>query len=235
MIKQNINFIISLTFLCVFGYGQEAVNQFDESGLRHGKWTKNFEGTNQVRYQGQFEHGKEVGVFKFYQMVGKKSILAATKEFDENGIAHVTYLSLKKLPISEGKMNGKKYIGKWVYYHKNSKQPMTIENYNDEGILDGDKLVYYQNGQLAEKTTYREGKLEGPALYYSEDGTLAQEYIYVNDELHGPSKHYNAAGVIMVEGQYKRGKKTGVWKYYRNGELYEQKDFTYVPKFKKKQ
>ncbi|RZW49663.1 MAG: toxin-antitoxin system YwqK family antitoxin [Flavobacteriaceae bacterium] len=215
---------------------QNPVNQFDANGERHGIWTKNFEGTKEVRYSGQFEHGKEIGEFKYYQIVGTKSKLAATKIFNpDNDIAEVTFLTLKGKPISEGKMKGKLYIGKWVYYHKNSDVIMTIENYNDQGQLHGPKSVFYDTGAKAEELNYVNGKLQGESKYYSLDGVLVKSYIYDNAELHGMSKHYNGNGDLVIEGPYKRGKKTGIWKYYRNGELYDQKDFTYVPKFKKKQ
>ncbi|NND51920.1 MAG: toxin-antitoxin system YwqK family antitoxin [Flavobacteriaceae bacterium] len=235
MIKQNVYFIIFLTFLPIFGLSQSAINQMDENGKRHGKWSKNFEGTKEIRYEGQFEHGKEVGVFKFYQLVGKVSKLAATKEFNEkDGSAYVKFLSLKGNVISEGRMMGKTYIGKWVYYHKNSDQIMTEEHFNSKGELHGLRTVYYDNGQKAEVANYENGKLHGDSRYYSQDGVLIKSYIYENDELHGMSKHFDGNGVITVEGPYKRGKKTGIWSYYKNGELQEEKDFTYVAKFKNK-
>ena len=73
-------------------YAQD-INQFDENGKRHGVWKKNFEGTKQLRYEGQFDHGKEVGEFKFYKLVKKKSVLTATKLFDLDGSAYVKFLA----------------------------------------------------------------------------------------------------------------------------------------------
>ena len=48
-------------------YAQD-INQFDESGKRHGVWKKYFEGTKQLRYEGKFDHGKEVGKFLFHSL-----------------------------------------------------------------------------------------------------------------------------------------------------------------------
>ena len=117
-------------------------------------------------------------------------MLAATKDFSSgDGIANVKFYSLKGNVISKGKMNGKKYIGEWLYYHKNSDVIMTKEQYNEEGILHGLKTVYYKNGQLAEETGYINGKIDGVVNYYSEDGILVKTYNYENDQLHGMSKH----------------------------------------------
>ncbi len=236
MIKQK----IYTTFLCLFlagpMYAQTSVNQYDSDGKRHGNWTKNFDGTKEKRYEGQFEHGKEIGLFKFYQMVGKKSKLAATKTFNpENSLADVKFYSLKGNVISEGVMDGKTYVGEWKYYHKNSDQLMTLENYNTLGDLNGARTVFYENGAKAETLNYVNGKLEGKSNYYSLEGTLVKSYHYENDQLHGPSKHYDGSGELVLEGDYKRGKKTGIWKYYNNGKLIDEKDFTYRPKFKKGQ
>ena len=212
------------------------INQLDTNGKRHGIWKKNFEGTNEVRYEGEFSHGKEIGLFKFYKYLNKKSVLTATKQFNENNnIADVKFLSSRGKTISEGKMNGKLYVGKWIYYHNNSTNIMTNETYNDEGKLQGKRFVYYEHGQIAEEANYINGSEEGVSNWYSKNGNIVKAFIYENNELHGLAKYYDEEGIMLVEGSYKRGKKTGVWKYYTNGILVKKKDFTYVPKYKKKQ
>ena len=65
-----------LFFITSFGYSQ-SVNQFDADGKRHGIWKKNFDKTNVLRYEGEFFHGKEIGVFKFYKNINKKAVLTA--------------------------------------------------------------------------------------------------------------------------------------------------------------
>jgi len=212
------------------------MNQFDANGNRHGIWNKTFEGTNQVRYQGEFYHGKEIGLFKFYKYIKKRSVLTATKQFNENdNTADVKFLSSRGKVISEGKMNGKLHIGVWTYYHNNSTKIMTLETYNEEGKLQDKRLVYYENGQLAEEVNYEEGSIEGVSKWYSLKGIVLKEFVYKNNELHGNAKNYNGKGEILTEGSYKRGKKTGIWKYYEEGKLVEEKNFTYTAKYKKKQ
>lgn len=227
---------VIILFLISSVISAQNINQLDANGKRNGIWKKNFEGTKQVRYEGEFSHGKEIGLFKFYKYLKKESVLTATKQFNENdNIADVKFLSSRGKIISEGKMNGKLYIGKWIYYHNNSTKIMTLETYNDEGKLQGKRFVYYKHSQIAEEANYINGSEEGISTWYSKKGVVLKTFIYENNELHGMAKYYDEEGIMLVEGSYKRGKKTGVWKYYNNGKLVKQKDFTYIPKYKKKQ
>ena len=226
--------ILLAHFYTIVAFAQD-INQFDTEGKRHGIWKKNFEGTEQLRYEGEFDHGKEIGLFKFYILVKKKSVLSATKLFNANDdSAEVKFLSSRGKTISEGKMVGKTYVGKWIYYHNNSDKIMTVETYDYNGVLQGERLVYYDNGQLAEKATYVDGKIEGLSEVYSLKGVVLKSFIYENGELHGPSKSFNGKGEMLSEGQYKRNKKTGIWKFYENNKLVDEKNFTYVPKLQKK-
>ena len=231
--KHIILFILLISVSIIYA---QNINLFDADQKRHGIWKKTFEGTDQMRYQGEFSHGKEIGFFIFYKLIKKRSVLAATKQFNEkDNIADVKFLSSRGKVISEGKMNVKLYVGKWIYYHNNSEKIMIIENYNDKGVLHGKRFVYYKNGKLTEEAIYIEGSIEGVSKWYSKKGVVIKAFIYENNELHGIAKYYGEDGVMLVQGLYKRGKKTGVWKYYNNGKLVKQKDFTYVSKYKKKQ
>jgi len=219
---------------CSFVFAQD-FNQFDANGKRHGEWKKNFENTNIIRYEGQFSHGKEIGLFKFYKNYKKKAILSATKQFaEQDNSAQVKFLASNGKVISAGRMDGKTYIGTWKYYQKNSDKLLTLEHYNDQGDLIGERLVYYPSGQIAEKQNYIKGILNDASIWYSEKNVVLKSFLYENGELHGVAKFYNPKGELVSEGQYKRGKKDGVWKYYENGELIKEKDFTYKPKYIKK-
>ena len=224
MIKQNLMrpfiFIFILTVFPLKLASQDVVNQLDDDGKRHGVWRKYFDKTKELRYEGQFNHGKEIGVFKFYRLNKGKSVLSATKTFNESdNKADVKFLSSKGKLISEGVMDGKHYIGKWVYYHNKVDAIMTIEHYNDNGELDGERLVYYPDGTTAEKANYNNGKLEGKSLWFAKNGNVLKAFLYKNDELHGISKYYDADGNLQAEGAYKNGLKEGVWTHYENTKL----------------
>ncbi|GAA3509335.1 hypothetical protein GCM10022393_22090 [Aquimarina addita] len=199
-------------------------NAYDAEGRRHGKWQKKYENSNQLRYEGVFDHGKEVGVFKFYKP-SSGELPTAIKTFSKTtDTVQVQYFTNKKKVISEGAMIGKNRVGLWVYYHQNSTDTMMREMYRS-GKLNGDQITYFENGKIAEKTTYVDGKKEGKSAVYSDKGILIKEFTYENDQLHGPTKYYDIKGKVKIEGDYKRDKKNGLWKYYENGKLLEQKVF----------
>jgi antitoxin component YwqK of YwqJK toxin-antitoxin module len=223
-------FIISTSLI----FAQD-INQFDADGKRHGIWKKNFDDSEVVRYEGAFNHGKEIGLFKFYKNLKNKAVLTATKTFNENdNIAEVKFLASNGKLISEGQMDGKMHTGAWKYYQKKSDNLLTLEHYDNEGKLTGERLVFYPNGEIAKRQNYINGKLNDATFWYSEKNVILKEFMYDNDELHGKSKFYNPNGKLIIEGSYKKGKKDGIWKYYENGKLVNEKDFTYKPKYIKK-
>lgn len=216
----------SLGLLLTSMVSAQSINQLDANGKRDGIWKKNFEDTNVLRYEGEFAHGKEIGLFKFYKNINKKAVLTATKQFNtQNNIAEVIFYASTGKVISEGKMDGKLYVGEWKYYQKNNKNLLILEHYNSKGELEGERMVYYNNGNIAEKQMYKAGKLNGESLSYSEDNKLINVATYLNGEMHGKYVVYFLDGEPEVEGQFKNGQKSGIWKYYENGTLKEQKNF----------
>ena len=41
-------------------------NKLDENGKKNGLWKGIYEESKRPRYEGTFEHGKEIGMFKFF-------------------------------------------------------------------------------------------------------------------------------------------------------------------------
>jgi len=199
-------------------FSQSEINQMDAQGKRDGVWKKNYEGTTQLRYEGTFEHGKEVGEFKFYCLECKANP-TVTKSFNRNDdIAEVKYFTIKGKLVSEGKMKDKDRIGEWVYYHEKSKNVMTRENYTN-GKLDGKVTTYYPNGKITEEINYKNGIKQGENYYYSPEGVLLKKLLYKDDQLQGQAFYYDAFGNVVIEGFYKDGKKHGLWKYYKDGKV----------------
>ena len=195
----------------------QGINQKDAQGLRHGTWSKTYEGTKQLRYTGTFNHGKEEGVFKFYDKRGGKP-MAIKKYIPGQNFIEVKFYKNTGSKISEGKMIERSKEGEWLYYHSNGESIMTRELYRNNK-LEGTRTVYFLNGKKAQETMYAKGLKEGKEIHYNEEGITTKEYLYVNDILEGHTKLYNADGVIFREGRYKANRKHGSWKYYENGKL----------------
>lgn len=199
-------------------FSQSEINKMDADGKRHGLWKKTFDGSNQLRYEGTFDHGTEVGKFKFYCEECKDQPMVIKDFSGKNNIAQVTYFTITGKLVSEGSMQGKDRIGEWVYYHKKSKNVMSREHYLN-GKLDGSVVTYYPDGKITEEINYKNGIKEGENNYYSPDGVLLKKLFYVNGELHGSATYYDAYGNVIIEGLYKSGKKHGLWKYYKDGKV----------------
>jgi len=227
MIKQKVYALFTLTLFLTSIYGQKSINQFDKDGKRHGLWAKDYHKTNQKRYEGIFLHGKEIDSFKYYSLSSGKSVLSAVKVFnDKDSLADVTFFASNKTIISKGKMNGKSFIGEWIYYHKNSTAKMIVENFNSDGKLEGERHVYYKNGLVAEQASYKEGKLHGESKWFSENNKFLRTSMYKDNQLHGKTVNYNAEEQITSEGDYINDRKKGIWNYYIKGKLSKEIDHT---------
>lgn len=210
--------ILFFFFIVSSAFAQNEINQLDANGMRHGLWQKNYDGSKQLRYEGTFEHGKEVGEFKYYcEECGIQPTVIITFNKRDN-TSEVKYYTIKGKLVSEGKMVDKKRSGEWLYYHENSSEIMTRENYVN-GILDGQKNTYYSNGKITEESSYKKGALEGENNYYSPEGVLIKKLKYRNDQLQGEAFYYDAFGNVVIEGFYKDGRKHGLWKYYKDGKI----------------
>lgn len=218
MKKLSILFFFGIIFCCAHAFSQSEINQVDAQGQRQGVWKKTYPETDQLRYEGTFEHGKEIGEFKFYCEECKDQP-SVVKSFNvDTELVKVKYFTIKGKLVSEGQMKDKDRIGEWVYYHKKSNEVMTRENYKN-GKLDGKIITYYPNGKITQETDYKNGNKDGEDNYYSPDGVLLKKLLYKEDELQGKALYYDAYGNVIIEGFYKNGKKDGSWKYYKDGNV----------------
>ncbi|WP_029038616.1 toxin-antitoxin system YwqK family antitoxin [Salinimicrobium xinjiangense] len=211
-------------FLTTYVYSQSVLNTHDDQGNRHGKWIEHYDQNNEyIKFEGEFFHGKEKGVFRFYQE-GLQQPTAVMVFDPESDTVSAKYLSQSGKTISEGQIVDKKRVGSWSYYHKNLDKIMMTESYKD-GTLHGPKKVYYENGVLAEEAGFVNGELHGSRKLYSVKGVVLEDLMYEHGELHGPAKFYNGKGELMSEGSYKNNKHHGTWRYYENGKLKQEKEY----------
>ncbi len=205
-------------------------NRLDENGKKHGVWKGIFEESKRPRYEGTFEHGKEIGLFKFFDDT-KAGTVIATRDFNvKDNSCYTIFYNQKGSKVSEGKVVNKKFEGEWKYYHFDSPQIMTLEFYAN-GKLNGVRKVYYKSGQIAEETTYKNGVKEGLYKSYAENSVIIEESNYKNDQLDGLAVYKDATNKITGQGSFKNGKKVGIWKVLEKGKVkevnmnYENKNF----------
>ena len=182
--KFNTNYIIFLSFSIFFCAGinaQEDINKFDLNGKREGVWKKYYSNNN-IRYEGTFKAGKEIGVFKYYDITNSTHP-TIIKTFEQNSnLAAVNFYSIKGVIESSGKMDGKNRIGTWLYYYPDGKTLMIEENYKN-GVLDGIYKSYYKTGKITEILNYKAGKLDGSAKRFADNGILLDDLNYNNGKL----------------------------------------------------
>lgn len=235
MLKIQKLLLILFWFIISPVFSQAKINQFDENGQRHGLWKGIYEESKRPRYEGVFEHGKETGVFKYFDDT-KAGLVIATRDFSKgNNSCYVTIFDRKNNKVSEGLLVNKEYEGEWNYYHNASKIVMTSENYKN-GKLHGIKKVFYDDGSLAEIINYTNGKKEGNYKRFAINEKVLEDLNYKDDELHGEATFYDSMGNVIIKGQYKNGLKSGSWKTFEKGKLikeesakkYSSKNYTFI-------
>lgn len=205
---------------------QEKVNQLDTNGKRHGLWKGTHEESKRPRYEGTFEHGKEVGVFKYFDDT-KAGTVIATRDFSKgDGTCYVIFYNQKSNKVSEGVLKNKLPEGQWKYYHLDSPQLMTVEFYK-AGKLEGERKVFYKNGSVAEISHYKNGLLEGNYKKFGENEKLLEDINYKQGELHGAVAYYDGNGNLEFKGSYNNGRKVGYWETYEKGKLVKKEKVTH--------
>ncbi|OIQ20105.1 MAG: hypothetical protein BM557_05380 [Flavobacterium sp. MedPE-SWcel] len=222
---MKIKFTVVLALLIVNVCAWAQSNQFDAKGQRHGEWKGVYKETKRIRYKGAFEHGKEVGVFKFYGNDEYSSLLA-TRDFSaKDGSSFTIVFDGKNNKLSEGREVNKLREGEWKFYHAGKTTVMSVEQYS-KGKLMGTRKVYFPSGKIAEEAQYKDGLKNGNYKKYTEEGIVLEESVYKDDKLHGLTINRNSEGEVVSKGNFKNDRKTGIWKFFTKGKLTKEEDMT---------
>ena len=222
--KSGMLVLIFLNVFCI--RAQNNFNKLDEKGKKNGPWKGIYEDTKNPKYEGTFEHGKEVGFFTFFDNTKTKKVIA-TREFNtKDNSAYTIFYDQNKNKVSEGKVVNKLFEGRWNYYHKASKAIMTIENYAN-GKLEGLRSVFYPNGKIAEEINFKDNLKEGICKRYTENGIVIEESAYKNNEYNGTTTFKDSDGNLISKGNFVDGKKAGVWHFYEKGKLSKEENMSF--------
>lgn len=230
ILKKTISLLILLFNMLVFA--QTDFNKLDDKGNKNGVWKGYYPESKRLRYDGTFNHGKEIGKFNFYDDTKAQTVIA-TREFNSNdNSAYTIFYNQSKNVVSEGNVVNKLYEGQWKYYHENSKVIMTLENYK-KGKLEGIRSVFYPNAKIAEETNYINGIKNGFYKKYTVDGIILEESNYVKGQFDGKAIYREPNGNVASQGIYVNGKKKGMWQFYENGKLVKEENMSKVKKLVK--
>jgi antitoxin component YwqK of YwqJK toxin-antitoxin module len=223
--KKGIFVLIFLNVFCI--QAQNDFNKLDDKGKKNGLWKGFYQDTKNQKYEGTFDHGKEVGTFTFYDNT-KAKIIIATREFKpKDNSAYTIFYDQSKNKVSEGKVVNKLFEGQWKYYHKASKVVMTIENYSN-GKLEGLRSVFYPSDKIAEEINYKNNLKNGFYKKYTETGIIIEESNYKNNEFDGLAIFRDADdGTIVSKGKFTNGKKTGIWQFFEKGKLVKEMNMSF--------
>jgi antitoxin component YwqK of YwqJK toxin-antitoxin module len=77
-----------------------------------------------------------------------------------------------------------------------------------DGILEGERVNYFENGQLRYKGSYKNGLREGEWTFYHDNGQLYGKGSYKNGKKEGEWVDYRKDGTVNSErsGTFKNGK-----------------------------
>jgi antitoxin component YwqK of YwqJK toxin-antitoxin module len=209
---------IFVFFVCFFASefsNAQKNNQFDTNKKRTGLWKKYYP-NKRIRYQGQFINGKEIGVFKFYDITDSQNPTTIKTFSNTSNQVSVAFYSLKGILQSKGFVIERKRAGKWNYYFLDGK--IMSEEYYVDGKLEGKLINYYPNGKPAEISIYKNGLKNGASQKYSSKGILIELITFQNGTPNGVAKYFELNGNLKETGVYKNGKRAGKWAYYLDGE-----------------
>ena len=226
---MNNKICISVVFLLFFIANQSIlaqtdINKTDAKGNKDGSWKGYYPESKRLRYEGTFSHGKEVGIFKFYDDLKTPTVIA-TREFNpKDNSVYTIFYDQSNNKVSEGKQVNRLNEGEWKYYHEKLPDIMTIEYYK-VGKLEGKRTVFYRGSgvkgeeNVAEEANYVNGLKNGSYKKYTMKGVLLESSNYKKGALDGFAIFNDPLGNLVSKGNFKNGKKSGIWEFYQNGKL----------------
>ena len=72
----------------------------------------------------------------------------------------------------------------------------TYYMYNKKGVLNGDSIKYYEEGNIQSIVPYKNNLVEGLIIRYYENGNIKEEVNYKNDKMNGEAKSYDENGKL---------------------------------------
>ena len=208
--------LLNISFIFLIFFSNSQVNQLDSLGRKHGIWTKNWKGSNQIQYEGEFVSGHPVGQFRYYYPSGEVRCII---EHVNPRAAYVTFYFKNREVMSEGFYKDKLRDSLWLNYDREG-LTLSAERFKN-GKLHGKRVVFYLRNQIERgelkilsETTYKDSLKEGPCRTFFSSKKLKEEGQYSMNLKEGVWKSFSTDGGLVSISRYKAGKLHGWVEFY---------------------
>ena len=109
-----------------------------------------------------------------------------------------------------------------IIYKKTSGVPFTgaftgeNQGYVKNGKLEGEVILFNENGTILATSNYKNGKIHGVEIFYHKNGRLSAINNYRDGELEGESIAYYDNGQLRFKVNIKDGKQDGFSEWYHH-------------------
>ena len=199
--------------------------------IPNGKYIEYYKNA-QIKIQGHTKEGKRDGEFKAFLKNGKS---AGSVIYKDGKIIKSTLINSMKDNASFPLIDNINYeldtthtLGK-VEFENGLLRTYFI--FNKNGLLDGNSIEYYEEGNIESLVPYKNNVVEGLVITYYENGNIKEEVNYKNDKMNGEAKSYDENGKLNGRTIFKDDikleedvhKKNEILKNtFKNGELVKQ-------------
>jgi antitoxin component YwqK of YwqJK toxin-antitoxin module len=134
---------------------------------------------------------------------------------DSDGLKEGVFskMTAKGAKLEDANYKNGKLDGQRVLFYPDG-DTLIVETYQED-LFEGPYKSFYPNGQLKLACVYKNNNIEGKWLQYYESGQLKEEVLFEGNTENGPFKEYHPNGQLSVEGSYKEGdNEHGPLKFY---------------------
>ena len=166
------------------------------NSIPNGKYIEYYK-NGQIKIQGHTKEGKRDGEFKAFLKNGKS---AGSVIYKDGKIIKSTLIKAMKNNASFPPIDNINYkldtthtLGK-VEFENGLLRIYFI--FNKDGLLDGNSIEYYEEGNIESIVPYKNNVVEGLVITYYENGNIKEEVNYKNDKMNGEAKSYDENGKL---------------------------------------
>ena len=167
-----------------------------KTSIPNGKYIEYYK-NGQVKVQGNNKEGKRDGEFKAFLRNGKS---AGSVIYKDGKIIKSTLVRAMKDNASFSPISYANYdldtsysIGGVDFPNKLLKR---YRMYDKKGVLNGNSISYYEEGNIQSIFPYKNNLIEGLVIRYYENGNIKEEVNYKNDKMNGEAKSYDENGKL---------------------------------------